>query len=66
MLSYLALRKFGTVFLETILLICCVLAAYYIRLNQLPLSWTGPDQIFLKALLIAAIFQISLHLKDIS
>ena len=67
MWRYLALRKLGAVFLETLLLIGCVLAAYYIRLHQLPfpLSWTGHDQILPKSILIAVIFQLSLHLKNI-
>ena len=65
MWRYLALRKFGAIFIETLLLVCCVLAAYYIRLKQSPLSWPSPDQILPKAVLIAAIFQLSLHLKNI-
>jgi sugar transferase (PEP-CTERM system associated) len=65
MWRYLALRKLGAVFLETLLLICCVLAAYYIRLQQFALSWTKYDYILPKAILIAIIFQLSLHLNDI-
>jgi sugar transferase (PEP-CTERM system associated) len=65
MWRYLALRKLGAIFLETLLLICCVLAAYYVRLHQLALSWTKYDQILPKAILIAVIFQLSLHLNDI-
>jgi sugar transferase (PEP-CTERM system associated) len=65
MWRYLALRRFGAVFLETLLLICCVLAAYYIRIHELSLSWTGYDQVLPKAILIAIVFQLSLHLNDI-
>jgi sugar transferase (PEP-CTERM system associated) len=65
MWRYLALRKLGAVFLETLLLICCVLGAYYLRLHQLALSLTGNDQILPKAVLIAIIFQLSLHLNGI-
>jgi sugar transferase (PEP-CTERM system associated) len=65
MWRYLALRKLGAVFVETLFLIGCVLAAYYIRLQELPLSWTGPQTILPKAILIAVVFQLALHLNDI-
>jgi sugar transferase (PEP-CTERM system associated) len=65
MWRYLALRKLGAVFLETLLLVSCVLAAYYTRLHQLSFSWTQNDGILPKAILIAIIFQLSLHLNDI-
>jgi sugar transferase (PEP-CTERM system associated) len=61
MWRYLALRKLGAVFAETLLLVLCVLAACYLRLQELPFQ----NQILLKALLIAVIFQLSLHLNDI-
>ncbi len=65
MWRYLALRKLGAVFAETLLLIWCVLGAYYLRLHQLPLSAGDRHQTLLKAILIAIIFQLSLHLNDI-
>lgn len=65
MWRYLALRKLGAVFIETLLLVCCVLAAYFIRLHELPQSFTDRNYIILKALLIAVVFQLSLHLNDI-
>ncbi len=65
MWRYLALRKLGVVFFETILLVEGVLVANYIRLHTFPLSWIEARQILPKALLIAIIFQVSLHLHDI-
>ncbi|MBN2320632.1 MAG: sugar transferase [Acidobacteria bacterium] len=67
MWKYLALRKFGAVFAETLLLVWCVLVAYYARLHESPFSPTAVDkhQILPKALLIAIIFQLFLHLNDI-
>ncbi len=67
MWKYLALRKFGAVFAETLLLVWCVLGAYYVRLNESPFSADAMDrnQILPKALLIAVIFQLFLHLNDI-
>ena len=65
MWRYLALRKFGAVFAETLLLVGCVLAAYVLRLGESPLASSNGDHMLLKAILIAAIFQLSLHLNDI-
>ncbi len=65
MWRYLALRKLGAVFFETLMLVLCVLAAYYIRMHELPLNMTGRNEILFKALLIAVVFQLSLHLNDI-
>jgi sugar transferase (PEP-CTERM system associated) len=65
MWRYLALRKFGPVFLETILLICCVLSAYYLRLHALPFDGGAKHSLIFKALLIAAVFQLCMHLEDI-
>ena len=65
MWRYLALRKLGAVFFETLLLVLCVLAAYFIRLETLTLDSADRNQMLLKALLIAAVFQLSLHLNDI-
>jgi sugar transferase (PEP-CTERM system associated) len=62
MWRYLAFRKFGAVTIETVLLICCSLAAQYFR-TGIPVS---PDRnSFLKALLIAIVFQLCLHLNDL-
>jgi sugar transferase (PEP-CTERM system associated) len=65
MWRYLALRKLGAVFAETLLLVWCVLGAYYIRLHENPFGAKDGNQILPKALLIAAIFQLFLHLNDI-
>lgn len=65
MWRYLALRKLGAVFIEGMLLILCVLAANYIRLRELPFDATGGNGLFLRAILTAVIFQLSLHLNDI-
>jgi sugar transferase (PEP-CTERM system associated) len=65
MWRYLALRKLGAVFAETLLLMVCVLSAYYIRLQEFPFSSSGFNQTLLKAILIAIVFQLSLHLNDI-
>ncbi len=65
MWRYLALRKLGAVFIETLLLLLCVMAAYYIRLRELELSFSGREAMALKALLMVAVFQLSLHLNDI-
>lgn len=65
MWRYLALRKLGIVFFETLLLVEGVLLANYIRLATYPLSWIEAKEIVPKAILIAIVFQISLHLHDI-
>jgi sugar transferase (PEP-CTERM system associated) len=65
MWRYLALRKLGAVFAETLLLIGCVLGAHYIRLHQSPFGPNGSHQVVPKAILIAAVFQLFLHLNDI-
>jgi sugar transferase (PEP-CTERM system associated) len=65
MWRYLALRKLGAIFAETLLLVWCVLGAYYIRLHQSPFAPNEPHNVILKAFLIAIIFQLFLHLNDI-
>jgi sugar transferase (PEP-CTERM system associated) len=65
MWRYLALRKVGAIFAETLLLIGCVLGAYYIRLHESPFPPSESHHVFLKAVLVAAIFQLFLHLNDI-
>jgi sugar transferase (PEP-CTERM system associated) len=65
MWRYLALRKLGVIFLETLLLIWCVLGAYYLRLHAFPFDPVERHAIFLKALLIAIVFQLAMHLNDI-
>jgi sugar transferase (PEP-CTERM system associated) len=64
MWRYLALRKLGAVFAETLLLVLCILCAYYLRLHQSPFTANG-QYVLPKAILIAVVFQIFLHLNDI-
>jgi sugar transferase (PEP-CTERM system associated) len=64
MWRYLALRKLGAVFAETLLLVLCILSAYYLRIHQSPFAANG-QYLLPKAILIAVIFQIFLHLNDI-
>jgi sugar transferase (PEP-CTERM system associated) len=67
MWKYLALRKFGAIFAETLLLMWCVIAAYYVRMHAFPFTSILEDhnQILPKAFLIALIFQLFLHLNNI-
>jgi sugar transferase (PEP-CTERM system associated) len=65
MWRYLALRKLGAIFSETLLLVLCVFAAFSIREHEFPSASAGWNQILPRALFIAIIFQLSLHLKDI-
>jgi sugar transferase (PEP-CTERM system associated) len=65
MWRYLALRKLSAVFLETLLLVWCVLGAYAIRMGHLPFIPQERHALFFKALLIAVVFQLSMHLNDI-
>ena len=65
MLRYLALRKLGVIFAETFFLVCCGLAGYFFRFFEFPESSSARYSIIGRALLIAVIFQLSLHLNDI-
>jgi sugar transferase (PEP-CTERM system associated) len=65
MWRYLALRKLGSVFFETVILILCVFSAYFFYMHELPSVSFGWNHLFPKALLIAIVFQLTLHLKDI-
>lgn len=65
MWRYLALRKLGVVFAETLLLVWCVLGAHYIRLHESPFASNLSRDVLLKAILVAAVFQLFLHLNDI-
>jgi sugar transferase (PEP-CTERM system associated) len=65
MWRYLALRKLGMIFLETLLLIMGVLGAYYIRLQEIPFNPVDRRLMVGKAILVAIVFQVSLHLYDI-
>jgi sugar transferase (PEP-CTERM system associated) len=66
MWRYLSMRKLSVILLETLLLICSVFSAYYLRGLGFMLHKPGSRHIiFFQALLVAVIFQISLHLNDI-
>jgi len=65
MWRYLALRKLGAVFVETILLVVCVLVAHYIRFHGYTPVLADRNQILLRAIVMAIVFQLSLHLNDI-
>jgi sugar transferase (PEP-CTERM system associated) len=65
MWRYLALRKLGSVFFETLSLILCVYGACFVQPGELPPGSSGWNHLFPKALLIAIVFQLTLHLKDI-
>jgi sugar transferase (PEP-CTERM system associated) len=65
MWRYFALRKLGAILLEMFLLACCGLAGYFFRLIEFPSDPLEFFYIFSKALVIAVIFQISLHLNDV-
>jgi sugar transferase (PEP-CTERM system associated) len=64
MWRYLALRKFGAVFVEYILLVNCVLGAYYLCAFKSPFAHQQLH-VLLDAILIGIVFQIFLHLQDI-
>jgi sugar transferase (PEP-CTERM system associated) len=65
MWRYLALRKFGAVFTETLLLVSCVLASYLFYPHESQGASSGSSPLILKALIIAVIFQLSMHLSDV-
>jgi sugar transferase (PEP-CTERM system associated) len=65
MWHYLALRKFGAVFTETLLIAGCVLLGYFARVNAIPSGSPDRYKLLGKAFLIAILFQIVLHLYDV-
>ena len=64
MWRYFTLRRFGFATLETFLLVCCGLGAYLFRL-EFPHDTFERFYVLLKALVIAVVFQFSLHLHDL-
>jgi len=65
MWRYFILRRASAVFLETFLLACCGLAGYSFYFSKFPSDAGECFYIFIKALLVAIVFQFSLHLNDI-
>jgi sugar transferase (PEP-CTERM system associated) len=62
---YVEFRRLGAVVLENILLVCCILDAAQIRLGASYAS-SGAYQWFIaKAFLIAVVFQLNLHFRDV-
>jgi sugar transferase (PEP-CTERM system associated) len=64
MWRYLAFRKFGAVTAESILLLCCSLVTYHFRYST-PFDAFENRYYLLKAVLIAVVFQLCLHLNDL-
>jgi sugar transferase (PEP-CTERM system associated) len=64
-LRYLAFRKFGAVVVENVLLVCCVLDAVHIRLREWPVARPSYPSFLLRAFLIAVVFQLFLHFRDV-
>jgi sugar transferase (PEP-CTERM system associated) len=64
MWRYLAFRKFGAVTAESVLLLFCSLASYCFRYNA-PFNAFENRYFLLKAVLIAVVFQVCLHLNDL-
>jgi sugar transferase (PEP-CTERM system associated) len=63
-LRYAAFRRFGAVIIEHLLLVACVLDAVHIRSQ----SWGGDMSIreyLLRAVIMALVFQLFLHLRDV-
>jgi sugar transferase (PEP-CTERM system associated) len=65
MWHYLALRKLSLVFLETLLIIWCVLGAHFLHHHGFPLDAAERHAILFNAIFIAIIYQLSMHLSDI-
>ncbi|MBZ5538256.1 MAG: TIGR03013 family PEP-CTERM/XrtA system glycosyltransferase [Acidobacteriia bacterium] len=63
--QYLAFRKFGTIAIEHMALVCCVLGAIQIRLLQEHYSFSEFEYPFLKAVVFGLVFQYCMHLRDV-
>ena len=62
---YLVFRRMGMILLENILLVCCVLDAVHIRGHEYVQALSDYRQYIPRAILIAVVFQIFLHLRDV-
>jgi sugar transferase (PEP-CTERM system associated) len=65
MWHYVALRRVGIAFIETFFLVCCGLAGYVFYFASLPSGIGEYFHVFGNALVIAVVFQFSLHLNDV-
>ena len=63
--QYLGFRKFGTIAIEHLLLVCCVFVAIWIRLFPEEAIFQRIHFLVLKAVLFALVFQYCLHLRDV-
>jgi sugar transferase (PEP-CTERM system associated) len=64
-LRYLAFRRFGAVLIQNVLLVCCVLSAVHIRLYEEVREPRDYSPYIPKALVMALVFQLFLHLRDV-
>jgi len=64
-LRYMAFRKFGAILLEHVLLVFCVLDAVHLRLGSQAWVIREYDQYVLRAIVVALIFQLFLHFRDV-
>jgi sugar transferase (PEP-CTERM system associated) len=65
MWRYIALRRIEIAFVETFFLACCGLAGYFIHFAEFPSGAVEYIYVLGKALVIAVVFQFSLHLSDV-
>ncbi len=65
MWRYIAVRKFTVVATETMLLVCCSLDGFALWFHEFPLSSPVRNSILLRSVLVAAIIQYFLHLRDV-
>ncbi len=64
-LRYMVFRRLGAVVLENILLACCVLDAIHIRMTDSITGIADYKPYILRAIIIALVFQLFLHLRDV-
>ena len=64
MWRYFTLRRVGFTTLETFFLVCCGLGVYLFR-SEFPYDIGGRLYVLLKTLVVAVVFQFSLHLHDL-
>ena len=62
---YLAFRKIGVVIIENALLVCCILEAARIRLGASFMASGRYSSFAAKAVVMALIYQLTLHLRDV-
>ena len=65
MWRYFALRRISNVFLETLLLACCGLGGHFVHFSEFPPDLGEGIFLFCRTLIVAVLFQLSLHLCDV-